>query len=315
MALSIITPHYNDLEGLKRVHNYLLDQTVADWEWIIIDDMSQDLTVENLKSWHRKIDDTRLHLICNQTKANASVCRNQGADTASHDHLVFLDSDDKIANDFVANRNIEFKDFAVLKNTAIIDQNGKISTNQVTESHYLNNFLSARFIWPITAIVWKKTFFNSIGKFHPELPRLQDIELAIRALQISNDYLVLDNKVDFYYNVKPIRSRKNFVKPVCKAVSLFIKELLNVDNLSKDQKRLLSGYYFLCVRYFERSGNVKDSNLVFTNLKLFFEKKYISLVDYIIGFIALKLYTLKLISGGLFLRINRRVFKPVNFKW
>lgn len=310
MSISIITPHYNDPNGLQQVYKCLLAQTQASWEWVIVDDLSDTSIRKKIQNWHQLIKDDRVKLICNAQKSNASVCRNLGVDSALHNHIVFLDDDDTISSNFVANRLIKYKDFAVFQNNAVIDKQGRVEILKAVDGSYLNYFLQAKFIWPITAVLWDKSFFNSLGQFHSQLPRLQDVELVIRALQKSTDYLVLDNPVDFYYNVIPIRERRNFLKPVCEAVYLFISELLNTSSLNKEQISLLSGYYYLCVKYLERSGSLENVGLVQRNLMLFYKKGYIGLLNCIFGLVVLKLFVWNMLSPSLFLRINRRIFKP-----
>mgnify|MGYP003571697105 CR=1 FL=1 len=308
--LSIITPHYNDLEGLKQIYNCLLKQTDASWDWVVVDDCSDDEVCTALKAYVEAQQDTRIQLLLPPEKSNASVCRNLGAEKATYQHLVFLDSDDIITEDFVANRQVDFKDFAVFQRTAVLNKNGTKQEVTFVSTNYLDCFLKAQFIWPITAILWDKTFFKAIGEFHPKLPRLQDVELAIRALQQSANYQVLDNPVDFYYRVKPIRERKNFVQPVCEAVYVFISELLDTTMLDKYQLKLLTGYYYLCTKYLERSGDTQEVSFVQKNLKLFYNKGYVNISAYLLGLVFLKFYQYKWISGTLFLRVNRRLFKP-----
>ena len=310
MPISVISPHYNDPNGLLLVYSCLLAQKNAKWQWIIVDDLSEETIRKELKEWHQSLKDDRVKLIFNTTKTNASICRNLGADNALYENLVFLDSDDTISPSFIENRQIEFKDFAVLKNTAVINQNKEVQFSKKVKDNYLNYFLQARFIWPITAIIWKKEYFNSIGQFNPKLPRLQDVELAIRALQNSENYKVIDNEVDFFYSVKPIRSRKNFLKPVCDATYIFINELLQVQYLSQYQLSLLKGYYFMCTKYLERSNNKKEIYLVRRNLYLFYKKGHLNFIQVLIGLISLNFYKWNIVSGTQFLRVNRYIFKP-----
>lgn len=309
-AISIVTPHYNDFQGLQAIYTYLQQQTAANWEWIVVDDLSDLAIKQELQVWFDAQKDERIRLICNSVKTTASICRNTGADASSNELLVFLDSDDKISKEFVANRHIEFEDFAIFLNNAVVDKQGKIEMVKAPTDYHLNCFLQAKFIYPITAVLWDKIFFNSIGKFNSQLPRLQDVELAIRALQQSSAYLTVDNTVDFYYNVIPIRERKNFLKPVCESVYLLISELLNSESLDSKQKSLLSGYYYLCVRYLERSGAYENVHLVRKNLLLFYKRNYVGMLDCAFGLLLLKLFVWRLLSPSLFLRINRRVFKP-----
>jgi glycosyltransferase involved in cell wall biosynthesis len=308
--LSIITPHYNDLEGLKRVYACLEEQTDASWDWVVVDDCSDDGVRTALRAYVEAQQDTRIQLLLPPEKSNASVCRNLGAKKATYQHLVFLDSDDVITEDFVKNRQVNFEDFVVFKHTAVLNTDGTQQILPIINETYLDYFLQARFIWPITAVLWHRDYFNSIGQFHPKLPRLQDVELAIRALQHSANYQVIDNPVDFYYRVKPIRERKNFVQPVCEAVYVFISELLDTTMLDKYQLKLLTGYYYLCTKYLERSGDVQEVSFVQKNLKLFYKKRYLGFYSYLMGFGLLQLYRYKLISGTLFLKLNRRLFKP-----
>ncbi|WP_417875159.1 glycosyltransferase family 2 protein [Xanthomarina gelatinilytica] len=308
--LSIITPHYNDLEGLKRVYACLEEQTDASWDWVVVDDCSDDGVRTALRAYVEAQQDTRIQLLLPPEKSNASVCRNLGAEKATYQHLVFLDSDDVITEDFVKNRQVNFEDFVVFKHTAVLNTDGTQQILPIINETYLDYFLQARFIWPITAVLWHRDYFNSIGQFHPKLPRLQDVELAIRALQHSTHYQVLDNPVDFYYRVKPIRERKNFVQPVCEAVYLFISDLLDTSKLNKHQLQLLSGYYYLCTKYLERSGDVQEVPFVQKNLNLFYNKGYVNISAYLLGLVFLKFYQYKWISGTLFLRVNRRLFKP-----
>ncbi|WP_417857559.1 glycosyltransferase family 2 protein [Xanthomarina gelatinilytica] len=310
MSLSIVTPHFNDLEGLKQIYTCLLKQTDASWDWVVVDDCSDDGVRTALRAYVEAQQDPRIQLLLPPEKSNASVCRNLGAEKATYQHLVFLDSDDVITEDFVKNRQVNFEDFVVFKHTAVLNKNGTKQVVGSVTSSYLDCFLKARFVWPITAILWRKDFFIAIGQFHPKLPRLQDVELAIRALQHSAHYQVLDNPVDFYYRVKPIRERKNFVQPVCEAVYLFISDLLDTSKLNKHQLQLLSGYYYLCIKYLERSGDVQEVPFVQKNLNLFYKKGYVNISAYLLGLVFLKFYQYKWISGTLFLRVNRRLFKP-----
>ncbi|MGB1309338.1 MAG: hypothetical protein ACPG6B_10530, partial [Oceanihabitans sp.] len=176
-------------------------------------------------------------------------------------------------------------------------------------SNYLDHFLQAKFIWPITAILWDKSFLISIGKFNPEFKRLQDIELSIKALLHSKNYKVIENKVDFFYCVAPIDVKKRPVKVICESVNKLISYMQENYALNKHQKSLVSGYYYLCIRYFNRSTNKNDIVHVENSLKLFRRNKYFSFFSYLKGLSFLKLYKLNLISSNMFIRLNRYFYK------
>lgn len=309
MSISIITPHFNDFKGIKRTHERLQKQTTPNWEWIIVDDFSDAKTIKQLEDYFSTIKSNQIKLILNTKKANASVCRNIGIDNATNSHLVFLDSDDVISENFVANRMIDVEDFVVFKNSNIIDEKGNNKPAPTASSNYLEHFLQAKFIWPITAILWDKSFLTRIGKFNPDLKRLQDIELSIRALLKSKLYKIIDNEADFFYCVAPINVTKRPVRVICESVNYLIKNLATNYKLPKEQKRLVKGYYFLCVRYFNRSKNKKDLVYVKDSLKIFYKLKYISLLSYLKGLFTIYLYKLNLMSDDFFIRINRFFYK------
>jgi glycosyltransferase involved in cell wall biosynthesis len=309
MSLSIITPHYNDFEGLQKLYNCLQVQTNSNFEWIIVDDFSDKNVLVKIKKWHKNLCDDSVQIIYNAQKSNASVCRNIGANEARFDNLIFLDADDSISQDFVLNRDITFVEFAVFKNTAIVDRNGTQERRPSLKDNYLNYFLSAKFIWQTTAILWKKSFFVEIGKFDPNLERLQDVELSIRALFVGKDYKIVDNRVDFFYRTKPIRLKKNIVRKSCASVNYLISKIHTNYTLDLNRQSLLKAYYFACVKGLQRCKNRKDVVYVKESLKVFFKKKYINGYEYVIGITLLKLYRYQLISDSLFIRINRYFFK------
>ncbi len=309
MSISIITPHYNDPNGLLHVYKCLLKQTQASWQWIIVDDLSDTTIRKKIQDWHQYTKDNRVKLICNEKKSNASVCRNLGVDIANYENLVFLDADDYISQDFVFSRNIDFNEFAVFKNIAVVDRNGTQEIKPNLNENYLDCFLNAKFIWQTTAILWKKSFFIEIGKFDPNLQRLQDVELSIRALLVGKNYRIIDNKIDFFYNAKPIRLKTDIVRKSCASVNYLILKLHANYALDPYRHSLIKSYYYSCVKGLHRCKKREDVVYVKESLKLFYKSKYINIKEYFVGIIVLILYQYRMVSDSLFIKINRYFFK------
>lgn len=309
MSLSITTPHYNDLEGIKRLYNCLQVQTVSNWEWIVVDDFSESTILQGLKIWFQELKDDRVQLVCNAAKMNASICRNKGADIASYDNLVFLDADDYISQNFVLNRDIDFNEFVVFKNSAVIDRDGTQEIRPRLNEDYLDCFLKAKFIWPITATLWKKKFFKEIGGFDPVLQRLQDVELSIRALFVGEKYKIDDNEIDFFYCTKPIRSKVDIVRKSCTSVNYLVSKIKKDYTLTAYRHSLIKSYYYACVKGLHRCKNRKDAVYVKESLTLFYKEKYIGILEYVVGMSLLMLYRYHMISDSLFIRSNRSIFK------
>ena len=91
---SIIIPAYNRAYILPETIGSIQEQSFENWEVIGVDDGSKDNTRELIESL--SIADRRIRYVY-QSNAERSVARNNGADHALGNYLMFLDSDDKYA--------------------------------------------------------------------------------------------------------------------------------------------------------------------------------------------------------------------------
>lgn len=310
MGISIVTPHHNDVEGIKRISEKLSKQTSNQWEWIIVDDCSSFEAQQLLEEFVNNQLFGEMKLILNKEKTNASYCRNKGANEADFEKLVFLDSDDDFSIDFVANRLVSVDDFVVFLNFNSINGKGEIFPFSNIKSDFLDNFLQAKFAWQTTAVLWNKFFFKKIGGFDDNLPLLEDVEISIRGLLMGEKYLVNTNcDVDFFYFVKPIDIKKRNVEKVCRSVDYLVKSITTNFELDKKKLRLLKGYYFLCIRYLCKSNDINDVQFVKSSLAIFYSEKCISFSELFLAKFLLTLYKRKMITNSFFLKINRHFFK------
>ncbi|MFD2828753.1 glycosyltransferase family 2 protein [Leeuwenhoekiella polynyae] len=89
--ISVIVPCYNQAEFLEECLTSVLNQTYSNWECIIINDGSADLTEEVAKKWTK--NDKRFKYIYQENKGLSSA-RNTGLAQAKGEYIQFLDSDD-----------------------------------------------------------------------------------------------------------------------------------------------------------------------------------------------------------------------------
>ena len=97
MIFSIIIPNYNNAYWLRGCLDSILAQKFDSHEVIFIDDMSTDGSLDIAREYIGKIK----HLtICEcRRKAYNGGARNKGLAFASGDYVLFLDSDDQLADD------------------------------------------------------------------------------------------------------------------------------------------------------------------------------------------------------------------------
>lgn len=98
--ITILTPTYNRAYILVRLYESLKHQTLNDFEWIIVDDGSEDETEELIKQW--KIEDNGFYIryikIKNGGKHRAL---NRAVPISKYEYIFIVDSDDYLVENAV----------------------------------------------------------------------------------------------------------------------------------------------------------------------------------------------------------------------
>jgi glycosyltransferase involved in cell wall biosynthesis len=106
MSFSVVIPLYNKALHIERALRSVFDQTVQDFEIIVINDGSSDHGPGIVE----KLRDERIRLI-DQPNQGASSARNRGIEAAQHNFVAFLDADDEWLPDYLYNIRILIKNF------------------------------------------------------------------------------------------------------------------------------------------------------------------------------------------------------------
>ncbi|MBT9539917.1 glycosyltransferase family 2 protein [Thiobacillus sp.] len=124
-SVSIIIPAYNAEAFIAATLDSVLAQTVAPAEIIVINDGSTDTTPELLSAYGSRIQ------VFHQQNAGQAAARNTGARLSRGDLLLFLDSDDLLDPDFLAQQGALLTRFdgadAVYCDHRTIDETGQIT--------------------------------------------------------------------------------------------------------------------------------------------------------------------------------------------
>ena len=91
VLITIIIPVYNRPNELKRAIVSILNQTIQDFEIIVVDDCSEIDLAHIVNSFN----DKRIHYFKLDKKGNANVCRNLGIKQSLGKYIAMLDSDDE----------------------------------------------------------------------------------------------------------------------------------------------------------------------------------------------------------------------------
>lgn len=95
--ISVITTVYNVEQYIERCLKSILSQSFTDFELIIVDDKTPDNSMSIAEKY--KLIDDRIKLIYNEKNLGLMMARKTGVDNAIGEYIVFVDSDDTLAED------------------------------------------------------------------------------------------------------------------------------------------------------------------------------------------------------------------------
>jgi len=180
--ISVIIPTYNQADLLREALKSLSLQTFGNWEAIVINNFSEDGTIEVVQSFH----DERLKLVNFRNHGVIGASRNEGFRHARADLIAFLDSDDAWENGklervravFQANRHIDLvcHDEAILRHDT---RNGVLKYgpyNTYFDLLFKGNCLST------SAVMVRRSCFQKVGGFSeaPQFVGVEDYDLWMR---------------------------------------------------------------------------------------------------------------------------------------
>lgn len=190
MKFSVIIPNYNSEKTIERCLDSIYNQTFADYEVIIIDDISTDKSVDIIKSKLRKQDT----IIINESKRLNGGSRNVGILKAKGDYIIFIDDDDWFES------NTIFYDInnALQDDVDVLFLGYKCYINKDTICPYIPEHKSMKdgVIHDICA-PWTKVIKTSIWKkcLFPEGTLLEDKQQHMKILQHCKTFKNFDKCV------------------------------------------------------------------------------------------------------------------------
>ena len=102
IRFSIIMPAHNAEKEIEDAIKSVIMQDYENYEFIIIDDLSTDNTFEIAKKYEK--DNKKIKVIRHDVNKKAGGARNTGIKSADGDYILFLDSDDLLADKDVLKR-------------------------------------------------------------------------------------------------------------------------------------------------------------------------------------------------------------------
>ncbi|WBU90702.1 glycosyltransferase family 2 protein [Cellulophaga omnivescoria] len=186
--VSIVTPVYNSEKFVSDCIQSVQDQTYENWEHILVDDCSSDLSASIIKEFAKT--DSRVIYVKLKKNSGAGVSRNKAIELASGSYIAFLDSDDIWHKDKLG-RQIEFmvknKHNFSFSSYDVIDEKGNVLSKSKKVLNHVN-YNRALFKNPIGCLT---VIYNcdSLGKHYmPSIRKRQDYALWLKLLKITDAY-------------------------------------------------------------------------------------------------------------------------------
>lgn len=274
--VSVIIPCYNRQELLRETLDSVVAQAYPDWETIVVDDHSEDGSLELARGYARR--DRRVRVVQRVGEVRGgNVCRNQGLRVANGDYIVFLDSDDLLSSTCLEHRVAEIDrlpdcGFVVYQTEVFRKRIGdqRVLWNRHTGPPDLDRYLSNDPVWHTSGPIWRTEVLEQLGGFDERLLSFQDWDLHVRALIRS-----------IRYQKRPIRDHFYRRDPSCRAAvtaiscthpdhlrsheRLFaetLQRLIGAGLLTEELRHRVNGLFWWLANRWRAAGRMSEANRV-----------------------------------------------------
>ncbi|MCA1031376.1 glycosyltransferase [Bacillus timonensis] len=242
--VSIVLPTYNGEKYLEESVMSCLNQTMGDFELIIVDDCSTDTTPDIIK--RLSLLDDRIHSVRNETNMKLPASLNRGFSLAKGDYYTWT-SDDNLYHECALEKMSHFLDHnqhvdLVYCNEILINNEGTITgtSSLLPPSHIVrHNCVGSCFMFT-------REVFQKLGGYDTSLFLVEDYDFWLRAA--AEFQLAHLNEGLYYYRIHDdsLTGKKKY-KILWLTNALLLKRIPALKNIPK--WILFKAYFFIVIRY------------------------------------------------------------------
>lgn len=193
--ISVIIPVYNSSAYLDDCVKSVVNQTIQDWECILVDDGSSDGSGLKCDEWARK--DNRISVIHQENKG-VSIARNVGMENAHGDFLYFLDSDDWCTLSLFE----QIGDADLFLGSYMVGEVNFVSTVKKTDNYPLAYLKDDIRVCIGSFFVRKSLVKRYKINFEPGRKYAEDLSFILRCLLYTSDVRIVDDVFMHYRQVE-----------------------------------------------------------------------------------------------------------------
>lgn len=165
MKLTILTPSYNRAHTLTKLYESLVNQTHDNFEWLIVDDGSNDTTEEIVNKF---IEEKKIEIrYIKKENGGKHTALNTGVSQVENEMIFLVDSDDYISNDAVETINFYYNKYKDNKNICAFSflkansKSGEVIGKKYRNDEFIENYIECR--------INKKTSGDKAEAFYTEV--------------------------------------------------------------------------------------------------------------------------------------------------
>lgn len=251
--VSVVVPCYNCEDFIGDTVASLKRQTYENFEVILVDDFSKDRTSAICKEISQ--EDKRFRFYQHRANGGLAASRNSGTRLAKGDYICYLDSDDLMSPESLAQRVDLLDRFAIFESVAgVYDQSitiphdfhDEIEAKETKSTRFYVDFISAFGDCPFNANqpMLKRDVVTSMGGFPEQYPQAEDWRLWSKILRSGYCFLPVNRVGSGYRQTLNSMIRRAPLTHVEKSYGNFFRAFLTTDDEQNPLEiRYESNYY------------------------------------------------------------------------
>ena len=176
MKISIVITTKNEEGNIGTILTSMVDQEKP-FEIIIVDSLSSDRTLEIAESFKDKFDELYIY----QYESMPGGGKNYGVEQAKGECVAFVDADCTASPLWLKSMRESAQEHRIVVGNTINVSTSKFDVSSSGRIHFY--WKGKEVTWPGCNILYKKSIFQELGGYDPNLVSAEDIDLNIRAVE------------------------------------------------------------------------------------------------------------------------------------
>lgn len=244
-TVSIVLPTYNGEKYIRQSVDSICGQTYTDWELFIVDDCSEDCTLEIAREYEK--NDSRIHVIHNTVNKKLPTSLNIGFRHTAGKYLTWTSDDNLYEKDAFFQMRVfldRYPDFPmVVGNMSVIDENGEVLS--LWETFQENRLCAYNNVG--ACFMYRRSVVQEVGEYDPARVFVEDYDYWLRIYKRYGRIGHLDQAL-YRYRWHGESLTLTRIKDIKRQLFCLRCDYLDFifENLKQEQQLLCQMYYEFC---------------------------------------------------------------------